>query len=69
MMIHQTGYSFGYALAAQRQVELEAAARRNSVARALRRAGREARRRDGSDGARAGIPRQRGAAKCAADIG
>lgn len=69
MMNHQTDYSFSYALAAQRQAELEAAARRNAVVRALKLGRREARRRDGSGGARARIPQQRGSAQCAADIG
>ena len=68
-MSQQTSYNFAYALAAQRQAEFEAAARRSAAARAARQARREARRRDGADKARARIPRQRGAARCAADIG
>jgi hypothetical protein len=67
-MTQQANYSFGYALAAQRQAEFEAAARHDALVRAIKVSRREARRRDGS-GARGRIPRQRGAAQCAADIG
>ena len=63
----QQPVDFGYALAAQRQAEFEAAARRNALVRAAKLARREARRADGAGSPR--IPRQRGAAQCAADVG
>jgi hypothetical protein len=65
----QQPISFGYALAAQRQAELESAARRHVLVREARRARREARRADGAGSAEGRIPRQRGSARCAADIG
>ena len=68
-MNQQTSYFFGYALAAERRNELEAAARRNATARAFKLGRRAARRRDASDAPRARIPQQRGAAACTADIG
>jgi hypothetical protein len=68
-MNEQINYTFGYALAAQRQAELEAAARRDALVRVIKKGRREARRGDGADAARPRIPRQRGAAHCAADIG
>ncbi len=68
-MNEQINYNFGYALAAQRQAELEAAARRDALVRVIKKGRREARRGDGADAARPRIPRQRGAARCASDIG
>lgn len=68
-MMQQPHYSFAYELIAQRQAEFEAAARHNGLVRAIKLSRREARRRDGADAARAKIPQQRGAARCAADIG
>jgi hypothetical protein len=68
-MNEQINYNFGYALAAQRRAEFEAAARRDALVRIVKRERREARRRDGEDAARPRIPRQRGAARCASDIG
>jgi hypothetical protein len=62
----QQPINFGYALAAQRRAEIEAAARRNALVREAKRVRREARRAE--DAARR-IPRQRGAAQCAADLG
>jgi hypothetical protein len=68
-MNEQINYNFGYALAAQRKAELEAAARHDALVRVIKKDRREARRRDGADASRPRIPRQRGAAQCASDIG
>jgi hypothetical protein len=68
-MNEQINYNFGYALAAQRRAEFEAAARHDALVRVLKKDRREARRRDGADAARPRIARQRGAAQCASDIG
>lgn len=68
-MNEQINYNFGYALAAQRRAEFEAAARRDALVRIVKKDRREARRRDGAEVARPRIPRQRGAARCASDIG
>ncbi|HET9172848.1 MAG TPA: hypothetical protein VFN97_25705 [Actinospica sp.] len=68
-MNQQNHYSFGYALAAQRQAEFEAAARRRALVRAAKLVRRQARSRGAADDVRARIPQQRGAAQCAADIG
>ena len=62
-------YAFGYALAAQRQSEFEAAARQRALVRAAKLGRRQARNRGAGDDPRARIPQQRGAARCAADIG
>ena len=68
-MNEQINYNFGYALAAQRRAEFEAAARHDALVRVIKKDRRQARRGDGADAARPRVPRRRGAAQCASDVG